>query len=77
MARKIKVLSGGGFPEREVNSTTVGALRNELDIPARASISVNGTGVADDYELQDNDLVAAVENDKGGGTAMWFRFINL
>ena len=48
MARKIKVLSGGGFPEREVNSTTVGALRNELDIPSRASISVNGTGVADE-----------------------------
>ena len=38
MARKIKVLSGGGFPEREVNSSTVGALRNELDIPSRASI---------------------------------------
>ena len=75
MARKIKVLSGGGFPEREVNSTTIGALRNELDIPSRASISVNGTGVADDYELQENDLVAAVENDKGGG--MHFKFINL
>ena len=73
MARKIKVLSGGGFPEREVNSTTVGALRNELDIPSRASISVNGTCVADDYELQENDLVAAVENDKGGGSI----FINL
>ena len=26
---KIKVLSGGGFPEREVNSQTVGSLRDE------------------------------------------------
>ena len=75
MATKIKVLSGGGFPEREVNSTTVGALRNELDIPSRASVSVNGTGVSDDCELNDGDLVAAVENDKGGG--MHFTFINL
>ena len=75
MARKIKVLSGGGFPEREVNSTTVGALRNELDIPARASVSVNGTGVENDYELSEGDLVAAVENDKGGGTNA--DFINL
>ena len=72
-SKKIKVLSGGGFPEREVNSSTVGALRNELDIPSRASISVNGTGVADDYELNEGDLVAAVENDKGGGQ----HFINL
>jgi len=72
-SKKIKVLSGGGFPEREVNSSTIGALRNELDIPSRASISVNGTGVADDYELSEGDLVAAVDNDKGGGQ----HFINL
>ena len=73
MATKIKVLSGGAFPEREVNSTTVGALRTELEIPARAAVSVNGTGVENDYELQAGDLVAAVENDKGGGQ----HFINL
>jgi len=64
---KIKVLSGGGFPEREVSSATVGALRGELGVSSNAAISVNGTGVTDDYSLQDNDLVAAVENDKGGG----------
>ena len=29
--------------------------------------------ISNDYELQDNDLVAAVENDKGGGQ----HFINL
>ena len=70
MAIKIKVLSGGTFPEKQVNSTTVGSLRTELDIPSRASISVNGTGVQDDYQLSEGDLVAAVENDKGGGTTI-------
>ena len=65
---KIKVRSGGSFPEREVNSPTVGALRSELGIPARAAVSVNGTGVENDYQLSEGDLVAAVENDKGGGT---------
>ena len=64
---KIKVLSGGGFPEREVTALTVGALRSELGVSHAAAISVNGTGVTDDYTLQDDDLVAAVENDKGGG----------
>ena len=75
MAIKIKVLSGGSFPEREVSSSTVGALRTELEIPTRAAISVNGTGVENDYELSAGDLVAAVENDKGGGTNA--DFINL
>ena len=73
MATKIKVLSGGAFPEREVNSTTIGALKTELEIPARASVSVNGTGVEDSYSLQEGDLVAAVENDKGGG----YNIVNL
>ena len=64
---KIKVLSGGGFPEREVNSSTVGALRTELDITAGSEVSVNGTGVTDDYQLQENDVVAAVSSNKTGG----------
>jgi len=46
---KIKVLSGGGFPEREVNSQTVGSLRDELDMAAGSTVAVNGTGVTDDY----------------------------
>ena len=64
---KIKVLSGGGFPEREVNSSTVGALRSELDITAGSEVSVNGTGVTDDYQLQAGDVVAAVNSNKTGG----------
>ena len=64
---KIKVLSGGGFPEREVNSNTVGALREELEIATGATIAVNGRGETDNYELQDDDIVAAVSSDKKGG----------
>ena len=64
---KIKVLSGGGFPEREVNSSTVGALRNELEFNTGATVAVNGTGVTDDYELQDGDIVASVTSNKTGG----------
>jgi len=63
----IKVLSGGGFPEREVNSANVGALREELDIAANATVAVNGRGVTDNYELQDGDIVAAVSSNKTGG----------
>jgi len=64
---KIKVLSGGGFPEREVNSNTVGSLRDELDMAAGSTVAVNGTGVTDDYQLQDGDIVAAVTSNKTGG----------
>ena len=65
---KIKVLSGGGFPEREVNSQTVGSLRDELDMAAGSSVAVNGTNVTDDYQLSDGDIVVAVTSNKTGGT---------
>ena len=64
---KIKVLSGGGFPEREVNSQTVGSLRDELDMAAGSSVAVIGTNVTDDYQLNDGDIVAAVTSNKTGG----------
>ena len=64
---KIKVLSGSGFPEREVNSQTVGSLRDELDMASGSTVAVNGTGVTDDYQLQEGDIVAFVNNDKTGG----------
>ena len=72
---KIKVLSGGGFPEREVNSATVGALRAELDINAGATVAVNGTNVTDDYSLADGDIVAAVTSNKTGGLNKIVNFI--
>ena len=67
MPKKIKVLSGGGFPEREVNSLTIGSLREELGMASGSTVAVNGTGVTDDYQLQDGDIVAAVTSNKTGG----------
>ena len=64
---KIKVLSGSGFPEREVNSHTVGSLRDELDMASGSTVAVYGTGVTDDYQLQEGDIVAAVSSNKTGG----------
>jgi hypothetical protein len=64
---KIKVMSGGGFPEREVNSSTIGSLRTELEMAAGSDVSVNGIGVTDDYTLEEGDVVAAVNSNKTGG----------
>ena len=64
---KIKVMSGGGFPEREVNSSTIGSLRAELEMAPGSDVSVNGTGVTDDYQLEEGDVVAAVNSNKTGG----------
>ena len=63
----IKILEGGGFVDHSVQSTTVGGLRTEKDIPGNAAISVGGRTVGDDHSLSDGDLVAAVHNDKTGG----------
>ena len=64
----IKVLTGGAFSEREVTSTTIGGLRSELDIPTRSSISINAVTIENnDHPVTEGDLIAAVENDKGGG----------
>ena len=67
MALRIKILAGGGFVEKEVDATNIGALRTELDIPNGSSVSVNAANVTDSHQLTEGDLVAAVENDKGGG----------
>ena len=64
---KIKVMSGGGFPEREVNSSTIGSLRSELEMADGSDVSVNGIGVTDDYTLEEGDVVAAVNSNKTGG----------
>jgi hypothetical protein len=66
-AKKVRVLSGGGFEEQEVNAHNIGALRTELDIPAGASVSVNGVVRTDDYSIEDGQIIAAVQNNKTGG----------
>jgi len=64
---KIKVLAGGGFVEQEVRSVTICELREELGIDTGAAVAVNGQNKANSYTLRDDDLVAAVSNDKTGG----------
>ena len=42
---------------------------------AGSTVSVNGTGVTDDYNLQDGDVVAAVTSNKTGGVqALMFEY---
>lgn len=68
MAKTIKVLSGGGFVEQEVNSDTLGNLRTELNIAENAVVSVNSKNISDNnHQINDGDIVAAVQNDKTGG----------
>ena len=40
--RNINLLNNGEFTSRDVTSSTVGELRNELDIPASANVNVGG-----------------------------------
>jgi len=68
MAKTIKILSGGGFVEQEVNSDTLGNLRTELNIAENAVVSVNSKNISDNnHQINDGDIVAAVQNDKTGG----------
>tara|TARA_R110002020_G_scaffold249703_3_gene463687 strand:- start:829 stop:1032 length:204 start_codon:yes stop_codon:yes gene_type:complete len=67
MATTIKVLRGSGFVETQVNSTNVGDLRAEQDIPASASVSVNGEDAVNSTEFGDGSLIAWVNNNKTGG----------
>ena len=65
--KTIKYLRGARFVDTEVQSGSISQLRTEMEIPAGASISVNGRDVTDTYELQDDDQVAAVISNKTGG----------
>lgn len=65
--RKIRWLSGGGFVDKEIQSSTVGQLRTELEISTNADIAVDGVNVADTHELSEDSVVAAVQNNKSGG----------
>ena len=64
---KINLLENGEFNPRDVNSTTVGALRNELEIPTDANVMVEGTIRQNDFTLSDNAIVAYASNNKVGG----------
>jgi hypothetical protein len=67
--RTIRWLSGGGFVDKQVNATTVAQLRSELEISSTADIAVDGVNVSDTHELNDGSVVAAVQNNKSGGSS--------
>lgn len=67
MAITINLLENGEFNSKEVTSTTVGELRNELDIPSDANVMVAGTVRLNDFSLEDGALVAYASNNKVGG----------
>ena len=64
---KINLLENGEFSPRDTASSTVGELRNELDIPADANVMVAGTIRQNDFVLEDGALVAYASNNKVGG----------
>jgi putative ubiquitin-RnfH superfamily antitoxin RatB of RatAB toxin-antitoxin module len=64
---KINLLhNSSSFAETDVQSTTIGALKNELDLHG-CTINVNRTVVTDDFQLEDGQNVAAVSSNKTGG----------
>jgi hypothetical protein len=63
----INLLQNGEFSPRDTSSTTVGELRNELEIPADANVMVGGTIRQNDFVLEDGALVAYASNNKVGG----------
>jgi len=67
----INLLDNGEFASREVTSTNVGELRNELEIPSSANVMVAGTIRQNDFALTDNALVAYASNNKVGGITMF------
>ena len=68
---KIRVLNGAQFTERETSSKTEGALRDELNLPNTAEMSVNSVTVNSDHELSEGDIVAATLDNKNGGCRMY------
>ena len=66
-SRNINLLNNGEFTSRDVSSTTVGELRNELEIPSAANVNVGGTVRQNDFALQDGAYVAYSNNNKVGG----------
>ena len=65
--RTINLLENGEFASREVTSTNVGELRNELDIPSTSNVMVSRTIRTHDLGLEDGAIVAYASNNKVGG----------
>ena len=64
----IKLMNNSAsFSDASVTSTTVSALRTELDLSSSAVINVNGTIAGDNDPVSEGDFVATVTNNKTGG----------
>ena len=55
------------FSDATVSSNNVGDLRRELELPAGATVNVNGTIANDSTEVKDGDFIASVTSNKTGG----------
>ena len=63
----ISLLDGGAFNRRDIRSTNVGELRNELEIPTDAQVNVNGEVRLNDFAIEDGAVIAYPSNNKVGG----------
>ena len=66
-SRSISLLDNGAFNRRDVNSTNVGELRNELEIPTDAQVNVNGEVRLNDFTIDNDAVIAYTSNNKVGG----------
>tara|TARA_R110000824_G_scaffold38267_8_gene117058 strand:+ start:643 stop:846 length:204 start_codon:yes stop_codon:yes gene_type:complete len=67
MSININLLANGEFISTDVSSSSVGELRNELEITSSANVNVGGTVRQNDYVLEDGAYVAYTSNNKVGG----------
>lgn len=64
----ITLINGAAEPiATSVTSGTVGELRNELNLPSGAVVSVDGHKASDNLSLSDGALVSALSTNKTGG----------
>ena len=55
------------FADRTVTSTTVGALRTELDLPHGVTVNVDSVVANDSTEVKEGSFIAIVASNKTGG----------
>ena len=63
-------MNNGEFTSRDVTSSNVGELRNELEIPTDANVNIGGTIRQNDFALEDGAYVAYTSNDYIKGSRM-------
>ena len=65
---KVLVLNGAKFNRKSIDAgTTIGQFRVDNDIPANATMSVDGDDVQNDFVLEEKHTVAATVDNKNGG----------